>query len=55
MDHEYVLWFGILKDKVLVEHSKRVVGNEKGMVVMAGKGNVANRKKKRHYVLIRRK
>ena len=41
-----MLWFGILKDKVLVEHSKRVVGNEKGMVVMVGKDNVVNRRRK---------
>ena len=46
MDLECELRFEILKGNVLVKHSKKVVGIEKGMVVVVGKGIVVSHRRK---------
>ena len=54
MNLECEVWFGILKGKALVEHGKRVVEIEKGMIVVVGKGIVWS-VEERHDVPIKRR
>ena len=54
MDLECEVRFEILKRKVLVEHSKKVVGIEKGVIIMVGKGIIENNKRKTLYTTIKR-
>ena len=49
MGHDFEVVFGILNGNVVVEHGKWVVGIEKSMVVLVGKG------KERHFISTRMK